>query len=921
MTDLKLTPAELLCTRTVDGETWLAGIGNSTNPDIVFVACNPSEDEVQNKLPFAGRKLGVLNKSLSTNGLDTQRCYMTYAVKHSTYKGKKPSAGELRDFRPYLKAELEYLKPKVIVPMGTQALKALLTKGYTLSDFKGAPIESEEYPYATIVPIWDPGYLYVNPQCQSEFDADLAKIFGLADGQAISVRADVQYEVVTSDERAAEIFKKLAMNPPEIIMADNETCGLSWLDFYDNGGYVRTMQLGCSVEENYVFKFYPAQTEEFRVDRAVHYEGCCNIANVMNMFQGFLEFTKCPIGGQNLRFDGHWLLNYGVDVRPYFAYDTLLAEHLIDNTRLRSLTELTLRYTSLGKYDCELMQWKKEHPKLISEELGYSMIPDEILFPYAAADVVAPQLIMQQQIPHLGPYVSPRGHKGQYPSLLRCVLQTEVDLYEVEREGMPIDTEDRLPKVIKAYNDKRREMEAALLQAISQVTGEQEFNLRSTPQMQRLLYNSPAEGGLGLTPVKSTGKGQLCKPWEWVMKQTPEVQKNFNPSADGETLQLLEEKHPIVRQLLAFRRIDQICKFLPESDDSGIPGNIWSDGKIHPVFQQTTDTGRFKSEKPNCQNWTKAAESFLVEIYGGREKVPESMRSVVKPPDGWMLIEGDYKQAELFVLAYLSGDEVMIQTLTTPGMDMHTKTAIDSFGLKRLYQDGTPVIEAEILALAARDLKEFEELEKTFRYVTPDGKNLSHGEFKNSTRVAAKSINFGIPYGRGAAAIATKIEADTGVPTPVQEIQVGLDGWKQTYAKAWAYMVQCHRDVVEQGYVESPWGRRRYFHEKPEEWMVAANQREGGNFPIQSTIADTMRLAMTRVLRRRNELGLRFKCVNQIHDALILMAPVEEKQATIDALTWGMSGIHIPMPNGSSLELGVDIDLYERWGEKMKEAA
>ena len=77
---------------------------------------------------------------------------------------------------------------------------------------------------------------------------------------------------------------------------------------------------------------------------------------------------------------------------------------------------------------------------------------------------------------------------------------------------------------------------------------------------------------------------------------------------------------------------------------------------------------------------------------------------------------------------------------------------------------------------------------------------------------------------------------------------------------------------------------------------------------------------MSRVLRIRDEEQLQFKLVNQIHDALIAMVPIEEKDKCIDALQRGMSGIKIPMPNDVSLELGVDIDMYSRWGEKLKAA-
>jgi len=912
------SPSELFSTHTKDGDIWLSGTGNR-NPDIVFLAGNPTEAEVAGKRPFSGRSIGMLNIMLQTLQLDVSRCYFTYAVKFATYKDRKPKAGEISKCRSFVHQELKALNPKVIVPMGTDALKSICTKGYSINEFRGQPIELEDFPGVKILPIWAPGFLYINPQMTEEYQKDLMNAFGLAYGREVTTKADVKYELVCDTGRAADIFCELVDNPPDIIFVDCETKGLSWLD---PKGYIRTLQLGCGVDRNYVFKFYPTDTEEYPINRAIHYQGCCNITDVMGMFSAYLQHTRVPIGGQNGRFDGHHLLNYGVDIRPNYRYDTMLAEHLIDNTGLFSLTDMTLKYTSLGKYDGELMQWKHDNKKDVSDELGYARVPEEILFPYAAADVVAPRLIMEKQMDKLGVYLKDRGHEGQYPSLLESVIQTDIDLYEIEREGMPIDIDDRLPVLTKIYNDKRREMEASLLQTIANVTGRSEMNLRSTDQVQSLLFDSQANGGLGLVPLFTTGQGKMKKSWEWVMKQTPEVQKNFNPSTDKMTLELLSEKHPVVKQLLDFRRVDQVCKtFLPEDGEGGIPGNIWGDGKIHPVFGQLTETGRFRTRDPNCQNWSKSAESFMVEIFGGKDKVPKSIRSVVKPPDGWMLIEADFKQAELFVLAYVSGDENMIAALTTPGKDLHTITAIDSFGLTRLMSDGvTPVNDDWALKMAQESPREYDKMESTFLYRTSTGKVLTHGEFKDSIRVAAKAINFGIPYGRGAAAIATQIEAWTGNPVNVQDIQYALDGWKRTYSKAWAYMVQCHNDVVQLGYVESPWGRRRYFPEKPEEWMVAANQREGGNFPIQSTIADTMRLAMSRVLRIRDEENLRFKVVNQIHDALIAMVPIEEKDKCINALQRGMSGIKIPMPNNVSLELGVDIEMYARWGEKLKAA-
>ena len=135
----------------------------------------------------------------------------------------------------------------------------------------------------------------------------------------------------------------------------------------------------------------------------------------------------------------------------------------------------------------------------------------------------------------------------------------------------------------------------------------------------------------------------------------------------------------------------------------------------------------------------------------------------------------------------ISGDENMIDALTTPGKDLHTITAIESFSLTRLLSDGvTPVDDDWALQQARSDSEAYEKIEATFLYRTTSGKMMTHGEFKDSIRVAAKAINFGIPYGRGAAAIATQIEAWTGNPVNVQDIQSALDGWKRTYSKACA---------------------------------------------------------------------------------------------------------------------------------------
>ncbi len=267
-------------------------------------------------------------------------------------------------------------------------------------------------------------------------------------------------------------------------------------------------------------------------------------------------------------------------------------------------------------------------------------------------------------------------------------------------------------------------------------------------------------------------------------------------------------------------------------------------------------------------------------------------------------------------MAYLGEDEVMISALTTPGKDLHTETAVGSFKLVRLNADETLWDETEMLALAKKDMKAFKKLQETFKYKTPQGEIITQSAMEKRFRSSAKSVNFGIAYGRGAKDIAAQILAETGTNIPASDIQEGIDGWKTTYPKAWA-MLQHHQELTQtQGYVESPMGFRRYFPKVRDEALQAAQKREGGNLPIQNTVSELMRVATRKVIDLRGERALDFIIINQVHDALFLIAPISQLDESVDCLETGMTSVGIPMPSGETVFLRVDTDIYSRWGEK-----
>ena len=145
----------------------------------------------------------------------------------------------------------------------------------------------------------------------------------------------------------------------------------------------------------------------------------------------------------------------------------------------------------------------------------------------------------------------------------------------------------------------------------------------------------------------------------------------------------------------------------------------------------------------NCANWPKKSEGYMPAAFGGKDKVPPNIRSCIVPPEGHLIMEGDFVQAELFVLAALSQDKTMTEALTTPGKDLHDLTAISAFKLKVVDKDGTPVPDDYFVELARRDKAAFEEFISTVSYINLKGETMNRGSFKSTIRVSAKNLNFG----------------------------------------------------------------------------------------------------------------------------------------------------------------------------------
>ncbi len=380
----------------------------------------------------------------------------------------------------------------------------------------------------------------------------------------------------------------------------------------------------------------------------------------------------------------------------------------------------------------------------------------------------------------------------------RLYLKMEEPLVRVlarmERNGVKVD----LPQLKKFETELRAEL-AGIQAGIREMAGEPELNISSPMQVGIVLFEK-----LALDPkAKKTGsKGYY--------------------STDEETLAAIQDKHPIVNEILEFRAVKKLLSSYIEP----FPGFINPvTGKVHTTFNQAlTATGRLSSSKPNLQN-------IPVRTERGRE-----IRKAFIPsaPDG-VIMSADYSQIELRIMAHLSGDAHLIEAFRQ-GKDVHAITAAKIFGI---------------------DADE----------VTPDQRRI------------AKTANFGIMYGISAFGLAQRLKIPRGDAKKI------IDDYFTNFPAVSAFISDTIASAREKGYVETLFGRRRYLPDitSRNATVRALAERNAVNAPIQGTSADIIKIAMVEVDREMQAQGLKSRMVLQVHDELVFDA-VQEEIGTLERM-------------------------------------
>lgn len=423
-------------------------------------------------------------------------------------------------------------------------------------------------------------------------------------------------------------------------------------------------------------------------------------------------------------------------------------------------------------------------------------------------DVFAP--FAQQVYEYLHSFVE---KENQHQLMYEIEMPLAKVLAEMEYEGFGVDKTalEEFGTMLKAQLSKD-------LQQVYDMVG-YEFNLNSPKQLGKALFED-----LELPAGKKIKSGY---------------------STNAEVLEGLRKYHPVIDKILNYRTYQKLNSTYVE----GMKDKIREDGRIHTTFNQTeTRTGRISSGEPNLQN---------IPV---RTALGQELRKFFVAKPGYVLVDADYSQIELRILAHISGDETMINSFIN-NEDIHTQTA------------------AKIMNLPVE-------------MVTPQ------------IRSRAKAVNFGIVYGIGAFSLAK----DVGIT--VKEAGQFINNYLDTFTGVKEYMNTIVQFAKDNGYVSTLYNRKRILPEisNSNRNIQEMGKRMAMNTPIQGTSADIIKIAMVKVSQRLKAEGLRAKLILQVHDELIVEAPVEEAEKAKAILKEEMQNAAV-----LSVPLKVDVNVGENW--------
>ena len=529
-----------------------------------------------------------------------------------------------------------------------------------------------------------------------------------------------------------------------------------------------------------------------------------NIKDFSKTFKPYFESEKIEKYGHMLKMDIFALLKLGINIKN-INFDTMIGSYLLNPAQTNySINELAKEYLNIYGTDEEELLGKGKNKKSFKD-----------------LNIESQAKYIAMTLDFISKIKEPIKNKIEEQGMKKLYYDIELPLVEVlahmEFNGFKVD----LSVLEELGNEFQIEIDK-LTQDIYTLAGK-EFNINSPKQLGEILFDK-----LNLPVIKKTKTGY---------------------STDAEVLDKLKGQHDIINKILKYR---QMVKLKSTYIDGLINEINPETGKIHSTFNQTvTNTGRISSTEPNLQN-------IPIRTEEGRKIrkafVPESKE--------YILVDGDYSQIELRVLAHISGDPKMMEAFFH-NVDIHTQTASEVFNIPK--EEVTPLM-----------------------------------------RSRAKAVNFGIVYGISDYGLSRDLDISR------KEAKEYIDNYLKNYIMVDKYMKDIVNKGKKDGYVETLLNRRRYIPElKSRNFNVRSfGERIAMNTPIQGSAADIIKIAMVKVHRELKNRKLKSRLILQVHDELIIETfkdEVEEVKKVMKDIMENSIKLDIP--------LKVEISIGENWYE------
>jgi uracil-DNA glycosylase family 4 len=963
----KTKAGEIRMMRCVPGHLWGGDVTGPVRATVMVIGKMLGEDERNSGRNFAGPTGRLLLDSCNKLGIHPAQWYVTNLM-----KTEHPNAANgdtdvrkamIDEWLPLLHQELRLVCPDYILCLGTDASKALLGKDATVSKMDGRVVEyriplrksqddEDETHVAQVMTIVHPAWVLREPNDLDKFENGLNRFGQLIGGTRWDQKEDgLDHRVIDNLKDLKKLYFEIQRDCKDGLLGVD----LEWHGEHpvNKGAYVRTFQVSWAHKKAACISLrHPGGKLRFQ-------------GGILNAHRWIQKICRDKIlVGHFFAADMEWAQAAGLKevLKTFFSvprtwqaymrrclagkgpagFDTGYAAHAVCETDSFDLTSLTLKYTAAPRYDLKLEAWKtqycKDHKMKVGDMEGYGECPNDVLEPYGCYDADVTRRIAVKLLKLL--CSDGFGNNCWEPFWIN--MRAVPAILEINTTGLPVDRK-RMELLTETYRSACASME----RQIREWAKWSDFNLNSVFDVREYLFGEKYNGkkrvnptdppirlrpakakSLRLMPVLTTDKRSMQ--WAEVIERGLEAEKT--PSTGKlalailmqESMEVVRKKHGqqyiedcskqvgwirdhrFIRQVLKYtlrppNMKDGLEEFERDEDgelvyDKGLPASICDDGYVRTHISPTKETGRWGSSRPSMQNFTKRREKDYKRILGPDYKYP--LRTIITAPPGCVIIEADYIGAELAGMAFMSGDPTMID---------HVMRAQLPESDPRYYD-----IHSHIACLA-------------FQLQCVPTKHGLDKIGKKHLRDVAKTVVFGIAYGRGAKAIALAAREES-IFISVAEAQAVIDAVFEMYPGLVPYFAACRERALTARWLCGAYGRFRRFPVTQDRKVAGDFEREAQNFPIQGFVADMVGRAVDHVYHyREKHPDLWYRLALQIHDSLMVVTKGSLVPQTIQMLRTCMRD-RVPLypchldgtPDGTGPHyLDVDINIFTHWMQQM----